>query len=73
MLRGFEKYPARLIGDNPDPLVLKILDRVDLEFPIVLPWRHGNIREFVEMRVLLESDTRITLKAAKIPKNLWYI
>jgi len=72
MLRSFEKYPARLIGDNPDPLrVLEILDRVYLEFTIVSLWRYGNIREFVEMRVLLQSETLFTLKATEIPKNFW--
>jgi hypothetical protein len=72
-LRSFEKYPAGLIGDNPDPrvAVVKILDRVDLEFTIVSVWLYGNVREFVEMRVLLESETLMTLEAAEIPKNFW--
>jgi len=71
LLRSFEKDPARLIGDNPDLLVLKILrvDRVDLEFSMIFLWHYGKIREFVEMRVLLESEMPFILKAAEIPKN----
>lgn len=64
-LRSFDKYPARLIDDNTDLRVLKIIDRVEPEFTIVL----RRIREFVEMRVLLESETPFILKAGKIPKN----
>ena len=74
MLRSFEKYPARFIGDNPELIrrVPKILDRVDQEFTRVFPSRHGNIGEIVEMRVVLESETiSILLKASEIPKNLW--
>jgi hypothetical protein len=72
-MRSFEKYPARLIGDNPKlrVLLLKILDRVDLKFTMVLLRLLGNIREFVEMRVLLESETLFALQAAEIPKNFW--
>jgi hypothetical protein len=70
MLRSSEIYLARHIGDNPDSRVLlKIIDRVDPEFTIVLLWGYGNIQELVEMRVLLESETPITPKAAEIPKN----
>jgi hypothetical protein len=66
VLRNFEKYPARLIGDNPDlRVLLKILDRVELAFTIVI-WR---IREFVEMGVLFESETPFILEAGEIPKN----
>jgi hypothetical protein len=74
MLRSFEKYPARFIGYNPNLLrMVKILDRVNPEFTIVLLCLYGNIQESVEMRVLPESETLFILKAAEIPKNFMYI
>lgn len=65
-MRSFDEYPAWLIDDNTDLRVLKIIDRVEPESTIVL----RKIREFVEMRVLLESETPFILKAGKVPKNL---
>ena len=72
MLRSFEKYPARFIGDNPDLIgrLLKILDRVGPEFTRVFSSLRGNNREIVEMRVLLESETISILQASEIPENL---
>ena len=63
-MRSFEKYPARLIDDNADlrvMILLEILDRVHLEFTMVFLGCSWNIREFVEMRLLLESMTLFTL------------
>ena len=72
MLRSFEKYPARFIGDNPDRIrrLPKILDRVGPEFTRVFSSLRGNNREIVEMRVLLESETISILQASEIPENL---
>jgi hypothetical protein len=41
ILISFEKYPARLIGENTDLIVLKILDRVDAKITPVCLLRGG--------------------------------
>ena len=51
--------------------MLKIVDWVGFEIADVGHRRCGNIREFVEMRVLLESNTSRVLESAKVPKDLW--
>ena len=70
-LISFEKYPARLIGENTDLRMPEILDRVGSKLPHVCLLRCGEIRVFVEMRILLESKTLFTLEAAEVPKNFF--
>lgn len=64
-----EKYPTRFVGEDTDPRSMKIVDWVDFEFPHVCTLRHGKIRDFVEMRVLLESKTSFVRKTTKVPKD----
>lgn len=52
---SFKKHPARLIGEDTDLRMLKVLDRVRSKFGHVCLLRCGEIRVFVEMRVLLEG------------------
>jgi hypothetical protein len=62
-------YPTRLIGENTDLGMLKILGRVASKFTHVFALRFGEIRVFVEMRVLPEGKTSFILEAAEIPKD----
>src|SRR6266851_5167087 len=64
-----KKYTARLIGENTNPLILKVVDWVGSEVAHIGLRRCGEIRGFVEVRVLVESKTSVILEAAEVPKN----
>jgi hypothetical protein len=51
--------------------MLEIVDWIGFEIADVGLRRCGKIREFVEMRVLLESKASRVLESAKVPKNFW--
>lgn len=84
---SIEKYPTRFVGENTDPRMLlmlmivnwvdfgvvpKFVNWADCEVVHVCSARCGKIRNFVEMRVLLESKTTsvLRLETSKVPKNL---
>jgi hypothetical protein len=62
ILLGFKKNPARLINENTDLRMPKVVDWVGSKFAHVLLPRCGEIREFVKMRVLLKSKTSFSLE-----------
>ena len=69
VLVSFKKYSTRLISENADLRILKTVNWVGFEVAHVGFPRCGEIRVFVEMRVLLESETSFVLEAAEVPKN----
>ena len=68
-LIGFEKHSTRPIGENTDLRVLKTVNWVGFEVAFVGFSRCREIRVFVEMRILLESESPFILEAAEVPKN----
>jgi len=64
----FEKYTASLISENPDlTCIPEFLNRVGCKFVTIVTRRLG--KTSVEVRVLLEGDTLVALKAAEVPKD----
>lgn len=68
-----EKYPTRFVGEDADPRITKIVDWVDYGYVLVFSPRSAKIREFVEMRVLLESTTPFVRETTKVPKDFMNI
>jgi hypothetical protein len=62
ILIGFKKYPARLINENTDLRMPKVVDWVGSKSAHVFLPRCGEIRVFVKMRVLLKSKTSFSLE-----------
>ena len=73
ILTRVEKYTTRLVGENTDLRTLEIVDWVGFEIVHVCSPKYGKIREFVEVRVLLESQTSLVVETAKVPKNFVYV
>ena len=69
VLVSFKKYPTRLIGENANLRILKTVNWVGFEVAHVGFPRCGEIRVFVEMRVLFEGETSFVLEATEVPKN----
>ena len=68
-----KKYTGWPIEENIDSVIV-------FEYVCVLKWvapKQRRVRALIrgatqiEVRVLLESDTRIVLVTAEVPKNLW--
>jgi hypothetical protein len=71
----FKKYTASLMSENPDiscirSCIPEFLDRIGCKFVVIVTRRSGEA--CVEVRVLLEGDTSVSLEPAEIPKDFFH-